>query len=452
MPHAPLVLFQQNMGLLPGPFYKGADLDASVSGLIDGVLRICPDVVGLSECFNNAARREIIDGLEDLYPYHEAGPVEPGLDQDGGLLLLSRHELIASTSSIYRAYEAEDGLTDKGILHMRIRPTGFSTSVDVFLTHLQNPTPDFGSHPQAQAAIEAQLRHLRTFVAACGHVGRPSLVMGDLNVNGFDAPLYEQMMELLGRPVDAWFQASSRTFGGRGGDWSGVTLDSVRSFKEDQPPTPMDDERRGRGGQRLDYVLDWSDQRRWRSAFGAADVVLLEASAGRTVSDHYGLTMELMEATSHPVPRIGRPLRRVRLRLGGFHCLKETGELGSDEVVFELRAEAQNGEFEGPEGEVGPVVMARVDSVVSGRVHTWQDAPALELRGDPGDHVDIVVSGVEEDLFVDDQLGVRKLRLNRADLLWLRHCAASGEDPEVTPRLLRGAGGEYGVSVVVEVD
>ncbi len=446
-----LVVFQQNMGFLPGPFYKGTEREAAIAGLVAGVRALQPDVVGLSECFDNSDRAALIEGLEDLYPHWLEGPLEPDFNQDGGLVLMSRHEPSARGQSVYRSWEAEDGVTDKGILHMRIQPPAFPAPIDLFLSHMQNPTPDFGSDDDAQEALEDQQRHLRAYVEACGHISRPALAFGDLNVDGFDEPLYVRMMENLGGPVDVWTIADERTFNGRQGDWVGVTFDRERCFKEGEEPLPADDPARGVRGPRLDYALDWSTSRRWKARYSKADVVLLESSPGKQVSDHYGLTVELDELVP-PERWMERPFHRITVILEGFHCLKETAGIGRDEVRFGLSCGSQAGTFEGAEPEKGWVRSEQVDRVKSGSTHTFAEPPTLELREDPGEFVEIRVHGWEIDKVVDDKLGPEILRLDRADLAWLRHETDHQRFHLFATPLLTGRWGEYVPRLRIEVD
>ncbi len=48
-------------------------------------------------------------------------------------------------TTIYRQYEGEDGATNKGVLHARIRIPGQPCDYDLFLSHAQNLMPLVGS-------------------------------------------------------------------------------------------------------------------------------------------------------------------------------------------------------------------------------------------------------------------------------------------------------------------
>ena len=121
----PLTFYAQNMGLLQWPLYKGVDSDRALDHLIS-VLRVRqPNVVELSEMWTDGDRSRVIEELAGVYPYTLEGPHDPLLEtplgdvelQGGGLLLLSRHRIVASSSTVYRQCSGDDCLANKGVLH-----------------------------------------------------------------------------------------------------------------------------------------------------------------------------------------------------------------------------------------------------------------------------------------------------------------------------------------------
>ena len=73
---------------------------------------------------------------------------------DGGLLLLSRHRIVASGSTVYRQCSGDDCLSNKGVLHARVQRTGSPCPVDVFLTHTQAADPTIaGTVAGARVAV-----------------------------------------------------------------------------------------------------------------------------------------------------------------------------------------------------------------------------------------------------------------------------------------------------------
>ena len=144
----PLTFFAQNMALLPWPLYKGVDRDGAIGGLILRLRARRPDVVGLSEMWTEGDRERVIDAVRDLYPYFIDGPHDP-VDlvvtdvevMGGGLLLLCRHRIVASASTVYRQCSGDDCLQQQGGAARPRQRTGSPCPVDVFLTHTQAADP-----------------------------------------------------------------------------------------------------------------------------------------------------------------------------------------------------------------------------------------------------------------------------------------------------------------------
>ena len=65
-------------------------------------------IVGLCECFVDGERNRVKAKLRDIYPWSLEGPDEADLESDGGLLLLSRHRVIARHQTIYRQCLGEE--------------------------------------------------------------------------------------------------------------------------------------------------------------------------------------------------------------------------------------------------------------------------------------------------------------------------------------------------------
>lgn len=447
---ASLTLFQQNMALLVAPApYKGTERERAIDTLIQNLRREQPDVVGLSECFADGERAEIKRELASIYPHTVEGPDEDDLESDGGLLILSRHQITQRHQTVYRQCRGEDCLANKGALHIRIEPRGHPTGYDVFHSHLQSPdptlaTPERGPLTSSRDKIRLQLTHLSSFIQAFSSPERPAILMGDLNTNGINPTLYADFLERLRRPVDLW-QTS-----GRG---PGITFDDANTF-QGGPTYDVSSSVRHRRGSRLDYFLLWPGSR-FVPTFTDSQVIVWQSSPGRDMSDHYGLRTrqrDLNEVTVNVDRRIGR----VQVSLTAFHCLKETtGPTGTaseilenDEVEFELRVIPARGSRA---SERAP----RVEEVGRGRQHTFARPPTVSLT-DPGESIEIVVEGWEVDPVsvpvVGEvgstgraSMGIPSIRLSRNDLLELIGRPTTRGLP------LFRAGGEYVATVQISV-
>ena len=83
------------------------EMNAALGALIARLRVHLPDVVGLSEMWTEDDRERVTNELRDLYPNFVEGPHDP-IDlvvtdaelMGGGLLLLSRHRIVASGSTV----------------------------------------------------------------------------------------------------------------------------------------------------------------------------------------------------------------------------------------------------------------------------------------------------------------------------------------------------------------
>lgn len=452
---APLKIYQQNMALLAmdGPplvdsfLYKGTEREKAISRLIQGIRQEAPDVVGLCEVFGNDERASIVARLQDIYGFHLQGPDEDDVEEDGGLLLLSRHPIVAHHQTIYRQCAGEDCLSNKGVLHARIVVPNHPAPYDLFLTHLQNPSPDLpvpdsGPGKTPVDKLFLQLRHLHAFIQANGHPERPALLMGDLNIDGqdVDSNSYQALRTILGDPADLWLTS------GEGGQ--GFTFDEHNSFPASADPLPVDSPRRHQAGERLDYFFSWAATTRlWHPVHTRTAIVNWQSSPGRDMSDHYGLlTVQpglLLRAVDGTIP-----IERVTVTLDHFRCLQITGGiLGAanvtkdpDEMRFRLRLSTGSGQL--AISDFTP----EFKEVSSGTRREFE-VPVELTVGDPGEFLVIGVDGQEvDDLTPNVEVGPGQLRIMRTTLqLW------NGRTVLAAPTLLAGDGGEYVVFVTIGV-
>jgi hypothetical protein len=425
-----LSFFAQNMALLPWPFYKGKGRDHALAALIEKLRLERPDVVGLSECFVDGERRRIKDALGDIYHWSMGGPDEGDLESDGGLLLLSKHQVVEKHQTIYRQCKGADCVSNKGVLHARIQAAGHPTQYDIFLSHTQNPNE--GGKETARAQVKAQLSHLYSFIQACRDPAQPALLVGDLNTDGNQPDIYADFMSRLGFPQDLWVVTGDH------GRWPlGITSDDYAAFSKRS--RSLDDPERYKKGSRIDYFLSWPGERFWPGHAGT-EVVVWQWGDGWDISDHYGLKTRMTSLRELDVT-IERPIAHVTVALSRFHCLEETNEAGSDEVYFWISGHTANGRDEKKKTSVK-------GNVDTGEVHSYPSPTTLNF-GDPGEWLEVTVNGREEDGWgnADDNMGTVKIRLTRAELLAM----SSQPTPRALP-LLTGDGGEYAVTVTIGVE
>lgn len=429
-----LKVFQQNMALLPELFYKGTQRRKAIERLERHLREQKPDIVALSETFVRGERNRIarvfarVHGLTDMRGHQLDGPDEHDLESDGGLLLLSRHPAVAHAHTIYRAAKGADGLANKGALHMRVRVPGHPTDYDIFHTHTQNPNE--GGRMAAWETVKAQLKHLGVFMRARRSTQRPALLMGDLNTDGNHRAQHLALRRALaGKPIDLWTQAQSTH--------TGITSDRKGSFTSSDPRRGPNHAERDLDGTRLDMFLSFPGERVWPCYRDTAPV-LLQSSPGRDMSDHYGVRTQVDGLRVFDL-KVRRGIDRVRVRLIDVHCLEATDEVGDDDVYFDTRLIDASGES------------ARVRSRMQRGVRTGHKrlfgSPRALITRQPGSSLRIQVSGREHDRHSDhDVLGTVQLTLGRDELL-----AMVGRGRHFAMPILRGDGGEYAVTIQVDV-
>jgi endonuclease/exonuclease/phosphatase family metal-dependent hydrolase len=265
----PLSVLTHNMGLLvfPAP-YLGTDRSGAIAEMIAQIRLLKPDVAGLCEVFANGERAEIRNAVKDLYPHWQDGPDEGDVESDGGLLVLSRHPLLATANMIFRQSDGWDRLANKGVIHIRVRPSGWPVPLDVFYSHTQDISTSNGV-----ATLYAQLNAMNGFIATHADPALPRIIMGDLNIPGEQPHHYAQLLSRLGQPRDCW------TLAGNPPD-SGYTVITNSSFHADAGD-------RSSRNERLDYVLLEGST---RAVPILSDIQVLKLQRnGRYISDHFGL-------------------------------------------------------------------------------------------------------------------------------------------------------------------
>ncbi|HOU69815.1 MAG TPA: endonuclease/exonuclease/phosphatase family protein [Methanothrix sp.] len=439
--YEPFTIFVQNTALLPPVTlkYKGVNRDGAIQSIIDNLRIIQPNVVGLTEIFIDSEKKKIKEDLSTIYPYTREGPDEIDIEQDGGLLLLSRHPILDSHQTIFRQSSGWDMLSNKGVLHAHIELQGHPIGYDIFLAHTQDP--DAGG--DAKETLKEQLTHLNSFIQACRSPYCPALLMGDLNVNGFDTELYNDMVSRFEYPVDVWGSASTNGIG--------ITWDSgADGFSREHSPV-TDESKRHKTGQRLDYIFCWHEECLLQPVWRDAEVVVWTSDPGREISDHYGLLVQqqyLMRRAFAPSP-FGIGLVDAAFRQ--FHCLNETmgsivavsSAVDSDDIEFKLRYFTANGAS--GEVDINPKKNG-YSSIGSGDIHYFEVASALEFKGDPGDYLDIEVVGYE----VDEGLGIETgcVTLGPTRKRILREAYPLFRDLKAKVVLLiTGDNGEYAITV-----
>lgn len=264
-------IMTHNMGLLVFPGnYLGTDRSGAIREIVAQIRSFLPDVVGLCEVFDDDEREEIRDALVNDYPYWRDGPDEDDFESDGGLLVLSRHPLLAAGQTIFRDSDGADSFANKGIIHIRIRPRPLQwpVPIDLFYSHMQDIETDDGVN-----TLYAQLSAMNLFIGQRAGSHYPRFIFGDLNIPAEQAGHYNQLLSRLGRPLDCWTLAGNAVS-------SGFTFDAENNFYDEPEDRPN-------VNHRLDYVLLKANNVAV-PIISNIDVLKFRRN-GRNISDHFGL-------------------------------------------------------------------------------------------------------------------------------------------------------------------
>ena len=332
----------------------------------------------------------------------------------------------------------DDGLSNKGALHARIQPVGHPCGVDLFLTHTQAPHPTiFGTTAGARKAVRAQLRHLGAFIAASRDPDIPAMLSGDFNVDFFaHRDLYKEMISSLRGPIDAMpvmdAPRVARPLGTSESDDG-----SVSSFHDDHGTRPVDDPARfGSTIERLDYVLLFPGAL-YSQHVASSAVVVEQWTAGRDMSDHYGVRAGI-DTTTQRLPERpgGEVIASVRIRR--VNCLQTTSGQGDDEVTVSL-------EVRGARGVRAGQSTGELDDLEVGESWLLDLEPVTVPASD---EIILRVSGLEvDDLSADDSLGSSRREFDLDALSAL----ADGMPRLIAMPVLRGDGGEYVIDLEVTI-
>ena len=475
-PHdSPLTFYCQNMALLGSDLadalllntvvgYKGTDRDGCIRAVIEYISSTLPDIVGLSEVFLDDEREAIYDSLRATHPYRHQGPAEADLDEDGGLLLLSRHKILIEDSTIYRATRNRDDRSDKGALYIRVQPAGHPTPCDIFLSHLQNPNEGafLGLGPSNSLdVVERQLTALGEFMAGNRTEYYPAFLLGDLNTDARDPDRYSDMMWRLA-PADPPSSVATMThvvrrylpeglrdlFRHAGGvrpaglpdhvPFHGITLDHRESFNADKPELAADDGGRHQEGNRIDYILYWPAPS-LKVLFSPMEVVIIGSSEVRQVSDHYGLRINQGHVCTLDT-HLDRPpsIASVTVELEGFFCNNTTDGAGWDDILMRV--------------DVLPSGHATQTWRQSGEIHItaaegYDYDPFSSLTVDNPRDLTIKVSAIEVDTSGDDHLGPSVVNLSAEQLAW----RLGGQRRRIFMPIMRRSGAQYSLKVFLTV-
>jgi len=228
-----------NIAQVPEPFYEGRRArDANVDDIVQFLNQSSYSIVCLQEAFADDTRSKLIRETRQTFPHSARGPEGQLLEQDSGLVILSRFPIIEQ-----HRYEFSEGIgipdnyAAKGVLHVRLRLGARpAQSIDLFTTHTQS-----GNGREESRNRQHQFGEALAFIR--DHSRNDLWILtGDMNVNGAarNQDQCDAMIDSLSRPWDLWreFYPSGET--------TGFTFGEGNNFKGESAEP---------GGERLDFIL-----------------------------------------------------------------------------------------------------------------------------------------------------------------------------------------------------
>ena len=174
------------------------------------------DVFSFDETWTDEVRKILIDGLKAKgWGYHTKKLYESGcrgvsLDgwhtadcilNDGAILIISKHEIVADNSRIFKQCESSDCLASKGVLYCRViknSPKYGKKAFSIFAAHTQAT--------QTSWAVELRKKQFQTMINFMYqhniHESEPVFYCGDFNVGSLPGTVrhpgeYEGMLKIL---------------------------------------------------------------------------------------------------------------------------------------------------------------------------------------------------------------------------------------------------------------
>ncbi len=228
-----------NIAQVPDPFYEGRrNRDQNIDDIAGFLNHSSVGIVCLQEAFGDSSRSRLLRATREAYPYRAFGPEGHPLEQDSGLVILSRFPILEQHRLEFREGEGiPDNYVAKGILHVRVKLGARSAeSIDLFTTHTQSGDgrdEKRNRQHQFEESLDFIRRHSR---------GDPWILTGDMNVDGAsrDQDPHDAMMEALSRPWDLWKEFHPH------GEEAGFTFGDGNNFNNQE---------RALESERLDFIL-----------------------------------------------------------------------------------------------------------------------------------------------------------------------------------------------------
>ncbi|MFE5286045.1 endonuclease/exonuclease/phosphatase family protein [Nocardia sp. NPDC056611] len=448
---------QNSIPVLGIPVYSGRGRAPQLKAVIDTVSDSAADVVVLAEMMGNRERTAVKKAVKQKFPHTAEGPDERDPEEDGGLLVLSRHPIREVRSTIYRSCIGEDSFANKGAVMVRVSPTD-GPEFCVIGTHLQaspkGQVPEFGVGSGASGKREAQLRHLDSWILAVRDLDLPVIIVGDFNIDANTPGGRETLAENLPDARDLWPEFNMWRRADQKLD-DLVTSDKFSTYEPGKQPIPMSSGDRFKKGGRIDLAMLDQGERVTAHVKGMK-LVTPELSPGIDASDHYAIKVSFdMSTVSH---KLNRKVRKTTAWLKYIHALEVTdgagvpaaSKLDPDEVDVSARI------YKGKPGhDDRPRARVEYDlrTMSMGGRHEYSFKPGKTLIFDGADDVHLEITLDEVDTVLGAEVGRTAIGTDR-DVIVPKSSQLLHElrGRRYAPNLMTGDGSEYVAILWINVD
>jgi hypothetical protein len=198
-----LRLLTYNIWMLPNFLTKVTNVSHSKQDrsirIIYELLKHDPDVIVFTEAFDNSTREFIVRTLREHGFYYETpclGMIDPKAALNGGIIIVSRYQIINTEQQVFKSACDDDSLANKGILYVEIAYN--KARIHIFGAHMQAWNTYNCMKVREQQL--AQLKEMSDKLSQNSNMNDIILYIGDFNINRYDnlsTAEYDKMLTLL---------------------------------------------------------------------------------------------------------------------------------------------------------------------------------------------------------------------------------------------------------------
>ncbi len=189
-----LKIISWNLHLLPAPVFAKSKKKLRVDSIANHftVNDTSVDILLFQEVFHKKRRNQLIQGLDQLYPYHtpviNSAKGKP-FKTNSGLIIFSKTPFVQMSSIKYEDCSGSDCIAFKGAQF--IHTVWNNVPLLIVNTHLN-------SEPPRSIALEQADQIISQLIKPYLNTKTPIIIGGDFNINCADSSNYEKLLSIVG--------------------------------------------------------------------------------------------------------------------------------------------------------------------------------------------------------------------------------------------------------------